>query len=87
MKLHRTAAFQRLHYILRSGSILTRVKFNVGLTGGGFNSKNKKERESPIDPRTRPVNFLPIRRPPRSSCGLSFLFLTRLLIRIISALP
>jgi hypothetical protein len=52
MKLHRTAAFQRLHYILRSGSILTRVKFNVGLTGGGFNSKNKKERESPIDPDT-----------------------------------
>jgi hypothetical protein len=37
MKLHRTAAFQRLEYILRSGSILTRVKFNVGLKEGGFN--------------------------------------------------
>jgi len=49
MKLHRTAAFQRLGYILRSGSILTRVKFNVGMTGGGFNSKNKKGREIPID--------------------------------------
>ena len=49
MKLHRTAAFQRLDYILRSGSILTRVKFNVGMTAGGFNSKNKKGREIPID--------------------------------------
>lgn len=49
MKLHQTAAFQRLKYILRSGSILTRVKFNVGLKGGGFNEKNKKGREIPID--------------------------------------
>ncbi len=49
MKLHRTAAFQRLEYILRSGSILTRVKFNVGLKGGGFNEKHKKGREIPID--------------------------------------
>ena len=49
MKLHRTAAFQRLEYILRSGSILTRVKFNVGLDKGGFNEKNKKDREIPID--------------------------------------
>ena len=52
MKLHRTAAFQRLEYILRSGSILTRLKFNVGLKGGGFNQKNKKERQVPIDPDT-----------------------------------
>jgi len=52
MKLHRTAAFQRLNYILRSGSILTRVKFNVGLKGGGFNHKNKKGRVIPIDPDT-----------------------------------
>ncbi len=52
MKLHRSAAFQRLEYILRSGSILTRVRFNVGLKGGGFNEKNKKERKSPIDPDT-----------------------------------
>jgi len=52
MKLHRTAAFQRLEYILRSGSILTRVKFNIGLKEGGFNSKNKKGREIPIDPDT-----------------------------------
>jgi hypothetical protein len=52
MKLHRTAAFQRLEYILRSGSILTRVKFNVGVRGGGFNHKNKKGREVPISPDT-----------------------------------
>ena len=49
MKLHQTAAFQRLEYILRSGSILTRVKFNVGLKGGGFNHKNRKGREIPLD--------------------------------------
>ncbi len=49
MKLHRTAAFQRLNYILRSGSILTRVKFNIGLKDGGFNHKNKKPRKTPID--------------------------------------
>jgi hypothetical protein len=49
MKLHRSAAYQKLAYILRSGSILTRVKFNVGLKEGGFNNKNKKGRQSPID--------------------------------------
>ena len=52
MKLHRTAAFQRLEHILRSGSILTRAKFNLGLQEGGFNRKNKKRREVPIDPDT-----------------------------------
>jgi hypothetical protein len=50
MKLHRSAAFHQLKPILRSGSILTRVGFNVGLKEGGFNHKNKKEREIPIDP-------------------------------------
>ena len=49
MKLHRSAAFQKLEYILRSGSILTRVGFNVGLKGGGFNHKNKRGRKIPID--------------------------------------
>lgn len=49
MKLHRSAAFRKLEYILRSGSILTRVNFNIGLQGGGFNDKNRKEREIPID--------------------------------------
>lgn len=50
MKLHRSAAFHKLRHILRSGSILTRVRFNVGLKGGGFNHKNRKEREIPIHP-------------------------------------
>jgi hypothetical protein len=50
MKLHRTAAFHQLDYVLRSGSILTRVNFNVGLKGGGFNEKNKKPREIAIHP-------------------------------------
>lgn len=49
MKLHRSAAFKKLEHILRSGSILTRVKFNIGLQHGGFNGKNKKERTIPID--------------------------------------
>ncbi len=49
MKLHRSAAFKKLEYILRSGSILTRVNFNIGLKEGGFNDKNRKEREIPID--------------------------------------
>ncbi len=48
MKLSRSAAFRRLDYILRSGSILTRVGFNVGLKGGGFNHKNKRQRKIPI---------------------------------------
>lgn len=49
MKFFGTAAFYRLKFILRSGSILTRVKFNIGLKGGGFNYKNKEERKTPID--------------------------------------
>jgi hypothetical protein len=52
MKLHRTGAFQRLERILRSGSILTRARFNIGLQKGGFNRRNKKKREVPIDPDT-----------------------------------
>ena len=49
MKLHRSAAFKKLEYILRSGSILTRVEFNIGLKEGGFNGKNRKKRTTPID--------------------------------------
>ncbi len=49
MKLHRSAAYQKLAYILRSGSILTRVRFNVGFKEGGFNNQNRKGRQSPID--------------------------------------
>jgi hypothetical protein len=47
-EIHRTS-FPGLDYVL-VGSILTRVKFNVGLRGGGFNEKNKKPRKVAIDP-------------------------------------
>ena len=49
MRLHGEAAYYKLPFILRSGSILTRVKYNLGLKGGGFNYRNRKEREAPID--------------------------------------
>lgn len=49
MKLHTETAFDNLPGILQSGSILSRVKFNVGLKGGGFNYKNKKPRTTPVD--------------------------------------
>lgn len=48
MKLHTTSSFDQLPGILRSGAVLSRVKFNVGGVNGGFNNKNKKERTSPI---------------------------------------
>lgn len=48
MKLHTTAAFDLLPGILRSGAVLSRVKFNVGGENGGFNNKNKKERTYPV---------------------------------------
>ena len=49
MKLHTETAFDNLPGILQSGSILSRVKFNVGLKDGGFNYKNKKPRTSVVD--------------------------------------
>lgn len=48
MKLHTTSSFGQLPGILRSGAVLSRVKFNIGGVNGGFNNKNKKERTSPI---------------------------------------
>ena len=48
MKLHTTAAFDQLPGILRSGAVLSRVKFNVGGNNGGFNNKNRKERTCPV---------------------------------------
>jgi len=48
MKLHTTAAFDQLPAILRSGAVLSRVKFNVGGDKGGFNNKNRKERTYPV---------------------------------------
>ena len=40
MKLHTTASFEKLPGILRSGAVLSRVKFNVGGKNGGLNHKN-----------------------------------------------
>jgi hypothetical protein len=40
MKLHLQKAFHALPGILRSGAILSRVGFNVGLKEGGFNYKS-----------------------------------------------
>ena len=48
MKLHTTSAYDQLPGILRSGAILSRVKFNIGGEKGGFNNKNKKERTGPV---------------------------------------
>jgi hypothetical protein len=48
MKLHTTTSFDQLPGLLRSGAVLSRVKFNVGGESGGFNNKNKLKRTSPI---------------------------------------
>ena len=48
MKLHTTSSFNRLPGILRSGAVLSRVKFNIGGCEGEFNHKNKTERTSAI---------------------------------------
>jgi len=48
LRLHQKVAYSRAPGVLRSGSILTRVKFNIGLKDGGFNYRNKGEREVPV---------------------------------------
>ena len=49
MRLHVEVAFDNLPGILRSGAILTRAKFNVGLKGGGFNYKNRRKRLTAVN--------------------------------------
>jgi hypothetical protein len=49
MKLHTETAFDNLPGILQSGSILSRIKFNIGIKDGGFNHKNTKPRGSVVD--------------------------------------
>lgn len=50
LKLHCESAFSKLDHLLRSGAILSRLRFNVGLRpGGGFNAKNRKPRETMVD--------------------------------------
>jgi len=49
MRLNTTGAYQKLPGLLKNGPILSRVKFNVGGVNGGFNHKNRKERQAPVD--------------------------------------
>ena len=50
LKLHGESAFLKLKHLLRSGAILSRLRFNVSMRpGGGFNGKNKKPRETMAD--------------------------------------
>jgi len=50
MKLHTTSSFNRLPGILGSGAVLSRLRYNVGgVQGGGFNHKNRHERQAPLD--------------------------------------
>ncbi len=49
LKLHQTSVYSKLPGLLKNGSVLTRIKFNIGAVGGGFNNKNKKDRETPVD--------------------------------------
>lgn len=49
MRMHTNGAYHRLPGILKNGPILSRVKFNVGGVGGGFNRKNRKARECPVN--------------------------------------
>jgi len=48
MKLHTTSVFDQLPGILRSGAVLSRLKFNLGGVRGGFNNKNRKERDCAV---------------------------------------
>jgi hypothetical protein len=49
LKLHQQAAYSKLPGLIKSGPILTRLKFNIGGEEGGFNNKNKNPREVPVD--------------------------------------
>jgi len=58
MRLKLEPAYCKYPYLIRSGTILGRLKFNTGTANGkvldlgdcnGFNKKNKKPRQSPID--------------------------------------
>jgi hypothetical protein len=58
MRLKLEPAYHNYPYLIRSGTILGRLKFNIGTASGkilnlgncnGFNNKNKKMRKAPID--------------------------------------
>lgn len=44
LKLSRSNSFYKLPGILKSGAVLTRTNFNIGVVEGGFNRKNKSPR-------------------------------------------
>lgn len=44
LKLSRSNSFLKLPGILKSGAVLTRTNFNIGMVEGGFNKKNKSPR-------------------------------------------
>ena len=49
LKLHTTSSHSRLPGLLKSGSILSRIKYNLQTnSNGGFNNKNKKKRDSVV---------------------------------------
>ncbi|MBD3316828.1 MAG: hypothetical protein GF344_13660 [Chitinivibrionales bacterium] len=45
LKLYCTAVHSRLPGILNNGPVLTGIHFNIGRCNGGFNNKNKKDRD------------------------------------------
>lgn len=44
LKLSQSNSFYKLPGILKSGAVLTRTNFNIGMVEGGFNKKNKNPR-------------------------------------------
>lgn len=44
LKLARSNSFYKLPGILKSGAVLTRTNFNIGMVEGGFNRRNKRPR-------------------------------------------
>ena len=49
MRINTTSVYSKLPGLLKSGPILSRVKFNVGGMEGGFNRKNHFDRTCPVD--------------------------------------
>jgi hypothetical protein len=44
LKLSRSNSFYKLPGILKSGAVLTRTNFNIGMVEGEFNRRNKRPR-------------------------------------------
>lgn len=52
MRIHQSSRYHQLEHLLNSGSVLSRVGFNVRPHRIGFNDKNKYERKTACDPDT-----------------------------------